>query len=248
MTRFSRRTVGPVVFSGLAFVVTGCASLPGVADPQMSPITNPASVTGGRLITMPTPVLEPEIYAPNSLWRAGARSFFNDQRADAVGDILTVNIRIADRARVQNSTTRSRTASQSAGVSGMFGFEDRLGAVLPNGVDPEALIGLDSAGQASGTGQVNRAETIELTVAAVITDQLPNGNFLIAGRQEVRVNSELRELLVSGIVRPEDISADNSVEHTQIAEARISYGGRGDISAVQRPRIGQRVVEAVAPF
>lgn len=236
------------VLAAASLTLAGCASLPGVADPQLSPVSNPANLTGGRIITMPTPAYEPEVYAPNSLWRAGARSFFNDQRADAVGDILTVNIRIADRARVQNSTSRSRTASQSAGISGLFGFEDRLDAVLPNAVDPEALIGLDSAGQSSGTGQVNRAETIELTVAAVITDQLPNGNFVIAGRQEVRVNSELRELLVSGIVRPEDISADNAIEHTQIAEARISYGGRGDISAVQRPRIGQRVVEAVAPF
>jgi flagellar L-ring protein precursor FlgH len=228
--------------------VSACATLPGGPAPELSPIANPAMQTGGRRISMPAPVAEPEVFAPNSLWRTGARSFFNDQRADAVGDILTVNIRISDSARVQTSTSRNRSASQEAGLSGLFGFEDRLDRVLPDGVDAGNLIGLESTGTSAGNGQINRAETIELTVAAVITDQLPNGNFVIAGRQQVLVNAELRELTVSGVIRPEDISADNAIEHTQIAEARISYGGRGDLTTVSRPRLGQRVVEAVAPF
>jgi flagellar L-ring protein precursor FlgH len=225
-----------------------CATLPGGPAPELSPILNPASQTGGRRISMPAPAMEPEVYAPNSLWRTGARSFFNDQRADAVGDILTVNIRIADRARLQTSTSRNRSGSQEAGLSGLFGFEDRLDRVLPNDVDAGNLIGLESSGTSAGNGQINRAETIELTVAAVITDQLPNGNFVIAGRQQVLVNAELRELTVSGVIRPEDISADNAIEHTQIAEARIAYGGQGDLTTVSRPRLGQRVAEAVAPF
>ena len=241
----SRPLIAVLASLGLAACAGG---LPHAGVEELTPIANPATYPQAASVRMPTAIPEPASGAPNSLWRTGARSFFNDQRADAVGDILTVNIRIQDQAQVRNSTSRSRTASQSAGVSGFFGFESNLDRVLPNQVDPEALIGLDSSGTANGTGQVNRAESINLTVAAVITDHLPNGNFVIAGRQEVRVNNEVRELLVSGVIRPNDIAADNSIEHTQIAEARISYGGRGDLSAVQRPRVGQRLVEGYAPF
>ena len=238
----------PVALASAAVLASCAASLPGGGVEELTPIANPATYPQAARVSMPAPAPDTQSTAPNSLWRAGARSFFNDQRADAVGDILTVNIRISDSAQVNNTTSRSRTASQTAGISGFFGLEDTLGAGLPSGFDPENAIGLNSNGTANGTGQVNRAETISLTVAAVITDHLANGNFVIAGRQEVRVNNEVRELLVSGVIRPNDIAADNSIEHTQIAEARISYAGRGDISRVQRPRVGQRIVEGVAPF
>jgi flagellar L-ring protein precursor FlgH len=82
----------------------------------------------------------------------------------------------------------------------------------------------------------------------VVTDRLPNGNFVIAGRQEVRVNSELRELRIAGVIRPEDISSRNTIDYFKVAEARIAYGGRGTISRVQKPRYGQRLYEFVVPF
>ena len=195
---------------------------------------------------MPAPVAE--TYAANSLWRNGSRGFFKDQRASMVGDILTVDINITDTASLSNTTSTSRTGTQDASVSGLFGFEKPLERVLPGTDTLGTGLGTSSASSAQGVGSVNRKETIRLTVAAVITDILPNGNFIVAGRQEVKVNAEVRELLVSGIIRPEDISASNTIQHTQLAEARISYGGRGDISTIQRPRYGQRVVDKILPF
>lgn len=217
--------------------------------PQLQPVGTPAALTGGREHTMPQP--QPAAYetgAPNSLWRAGSRSFFNDQRASRIGDILTVEIEIDDSAELSNSSNRQREGSTSAGVGNFFGLEQTLGQVFNGAFDPENMITANSESEHRGTGAINREEKIELTVAAVIVDRLPNGNLVIAGRQEVRINGELRELTVSGIIRPEDVTSDNKINHTQIAEARISYGGRGQISAVQRPNWGQRAADAITPW
>ncbi len=220
-----------------------------LAPPQLHPVSSPASLTGGQQQAIPQPVFPAyEPAAPNSLWRAGSRSFFNDQRATRIGDILTVNIEIDDKAELSNSTDRQREASTSAGVSNFFGLEQVLGGVLNSAFDPSNMISADAESEHRGQGAINREEKIELTVAAVIVDRLPNGNLVIAGRQDVRINAELRELTVSGVIRPEDITSDNTINHTQIAEARISYGGRGSISAVQRPNWGQRLGDAISPW
>lgn len=254
----------------LAAGVTGCASAdradfaqdavaaPGVAydaarramaPPQLHPVGTPAALTGGQQQTMPYPApVAYEAAAPNSLWRGGSRSFFNDQRATRIGDILTVQIEINDSAEVSNSSNRQREASTSAGVSNFFGLEQVAGQIFNSAFDPANMISADSDSEHRGSGAINREEKIELTVAAVIVDRLPNGNLVIAGRQEVRINGELRELTVSGIIRPEDVTSDNKINHTQIAEARISYGGRGQISAVQRPNWGQRTADAITPW
>lgn len=220
-----------------------------VSPPRLQAVASPASLTGGGQQSMPQPpFVAYEQGAPSSLWRAGSRSFFNDQRAGRIGDILTVNIEIDDSAQISNSSNRSREASTSAGVSNFFGLETVAGQVFNNAFDPETMIQADSSSEHSGAGAINRQEQIELRVAAVIVDRLPNGNLVIAGRQEVRINAELRELTVSGIIRPEDIAADNTIDHDQIAEARISYGGRGQVSAVQRPNWGQRLGDAITPW
>lgn len=254
----------------LAAGATGCASVsaetmaqdaiaaPGVAydaarramaPPQLAPVGTPAALTGGHQQSMPQPTQAAyEAPASNSLWRAGSRSFFNDQRASRLGDILTVQIEINDSAELSNSSNRNRQASTSAGVSNFFGLETIASQVLNNAFDPANMISADAESDHRGTGAINREEKIELTVAAVIVDRLPNGNLVIAGRQEVRINGELRELTVSGIIRPEDVTSDNKINHTQIAEARISYGGRGSISAVQRPNWGQRTADAITPW
>jgi flagellar L-ring protein FlgH len=161
---------------------------------------------------------------------------------------LTVEIEIDDSAELSNTSNRSREASSSAGISNFFGLEQSVGDLIGGGFDTENLIGGNADSEHRGTGAINREEKIELTVAAVIVDRLPNGNLVIAGRQEVRINGELRELTVSGIIRPEDVTSDNTINHTQIAEARISYGGRGSISAVQRPNWGQRLGDAITPW
>ena len=220
-----------------------------VGPPQLQPISSPAPLTGGAQQNMPQPQFPmAEAGAPSSLWRTGSRSFFNDQRATRIGDIITVNIEIDDKAELSNSSNRSRSSSTEAGVSHFFGLENTVGQIFNSAFDPETLVGAEASSDHTGTGAINREEKIELTVAAVIVDRLPNGNLVIAGRQEVRINAELRELTISGVIRPEDVTAGNTINHTQIAEARISYGGRGQISAVQRPNWGQRIGDAITPW
>ena len=189
-----------------------------------------------------------EAASANSLWRTGARSFFGDQRARHVGDILTVNIDIDDRAQVQNSTARSRNNEINSGVTNLFGLEAEAMDSIGGAFDPSALIGFGGESTSNGSGVISRSEKVSLTVAAVVTDVLSNGNLVIQGRQEVRTNREVRELTVAGIVRPEDISSANTIAHTQIAEARISYGGRGDVSRVQAPPAAQALAERFNPF
>ena len=215
-----------------------------VKGPQLAPIGYPAALVPVEQAYLP----EPTPASANSLWRTGARSFFGDQRARRVGDILTVNIDINDRAQTQNSTQRSRSNSASGGVTNFFGLENSLGRAFPGGFDPAKMVGTEGAADAAGSGSVNRSERVNLTVAAVVTAVMPNGNMVIQGRQEVRTNREVRELTVAGIVRPEDISSANTIAHTQIAEARISYGGRGDISRMQATPAAQSLVERFSSF
>ena len=146
------------------------------------------------------------------------------------------------------SSKFTRTSNTQAGVSNFLGLESSLGKILPGGFDPANAIGTNSTFSNNGGGSVSRSEKISLTIAAVVSQVMPNGNMVIQGTQEVRTNAELRQLTVAGIVRPEDISSANTIKHTQIAEARISYGGRGDISRVQKTPAGQALVERFSPF
>lgn len=234
----------------LAFVpLAACSTVKeAVAGPQLTPIGYPAALVPQDQVVLAPPGMTPQPASANSLWRAGARAFFVDQRASRVGDILTVQIDIDDSARTQNNTATSRTANQTMGFPHLFGLESSLGKILPGGFDPAAAVETGSTSTKAGAGAVTRSEKISLTVAAVVTGVLPNGNLVIQGTQEVMTNGELRRLTVSGIVRPEDISAANTIRHSQIAEARIAYGGRGDISRVQRTPAGQAVVERFSPF
>ncbi len=173
--------------------------------------------------------------------RSGSRSFFHDPRASHIGDLLTVDISIADAAKISDTTKRRRDNSDNAGLSNFFGLEGPLAAALPAGADPSKLVNMASTTSNAGTGSVDRSEQINLTLAAIVTQVLPNGNLVIRGHQQVRVNNELRDLQISGIVRTEDITNANTVNLSQIAEARISYGGKGQITDVQQPRYGQQL-------
>ena len=217
-------------------------------EPQLSAIESPAPLAGPDAVSLPMPAPVEVERQPNSLWRPGSRAFLKDQRAGTVGDILTVIIEIQDNAAINNTTTRSRTNAEDSSASAFLGYEASLADILPEAVDPTDLVDLDSTSSSEGSGGVNRTESINLRVAALITQVLPNGNLVLAGRQEVRVNFEKRELQVAGIIRPEDITSQNTIGYDQIAEARIAYGGRGQISDVQQPRYGQQVFDIIWPF
>ncbi len=216
--------------------------------PKLSAIENPVMQPGYRPVSMPMPVPERVSYSPNSLWRTGARAFFEDQRARRVGDILTVIVEITDKAELENSTNRGRDNSESASIPKLGGWEELLKKVLPKDVDLNDFVNATSNSKSDGDGGIDREETITTRIAAVVTQILPNGNMVIEGRQEVRVNFEMRELIVAGVVRPEDITSENTIPISKIAEARVSYGGRGQITDVQQPRYGQQFLDIVLPF
>jgi flagellar L-ring protein FlgH len=216
-------------------------------QPALSPIENPTAAAGYRPVQMPMPANEPMQTEGNSLWRTGSRAFFKDQRARLIGDILTVRVRVADRANINNQTQRSRQNSEDLGLDSVFGLEQKIDKVFP-GADPTNLVQAESGASSRGAGSVRRQEEITTDVAAIVTQVLPNGNLVIEGKQEVRVNFEVRELIVAGVIRPEDIEAGNTVDSSKIAQARIAYGGRGQITDVQQPRYGQQVLDAVLPF
>lgn len=232
-----------------AGLMAGCSTLDDALNgPRLSEVSNPSEQYEARIVQMPMPETEGRHLHPNSLWEANKRSFFRDQRASDVGDILTVMIDIEDGARLRNSTSRSRDTAEALELAALFGLESTLDDALPDAFSPDQAVDLSSESRARGAGEINRNEQISLRVAVVVTERLPNGNFVIAGRQEVRVNQELRELRVAGVIRPEDITAENNIDYFKVAEARIAYGGRGVISRVQKPRYGQRVYEYVSPF
>jgi flagellar L-ring protein precursor FlgH len=235
----------------LSIPLAGCGStvdrLKQVGEtPALSAIDNPTAQAGYRPVQMPMPEVQPVNYSPNSLWQSGSRTFFKDQRAQKIGDILTVKVRINDEAELENSTLRTRSGSDQMGLEGAFG--NGISDILPDGTNLDAVVKNGSTMQSSGAGTINRAEDVITDVAAVVVQMLPNGNMVIEGRQEVRINFEVRELIVAGVVRPEDITAENTIDSAKIAEARIAYGGRGQITDLQQPRYGQQVLDILLPF
>ena len=184
----------------------------------------------------------------SSLWTAQRSSLLGDHRAGKRGDILTVVVEINDQAQLSNSTGRNRSGSERMGMPSLFGIPQRLDAVLPPGATSADLVSTNSSSTFTGAGSVARTEKVTLRLAATVVEELPNGVLRIEGQQEVRVNNELRNLLVSGYVRPDDISRQNEITYDKIADAQISYGGRGLITDVQQPRYGQQLVDQLVPF
>ncbi len=185
---------------------------------------------------------------PASLWRGSRQSLLGDRRASTRGDILTVVVNLDEEAEISNETERSRSGSEALSVPALLGLPDLVRRVLPGGATLAPAVSSTSTSETRGEGSVRRTEELTLRVAATVVDVLPNGHLRIEGTQEIRVNFELRELLISGIVRPEDISRQNEIPHDKIAAARISYGGRGQITDLQQPRLGQQVLDALLPF
>jgi len=183
-----------------------------------------------------------------SLWHSGPSSLLGDRRAGKLGDLLTVVIQIDDKAEISNSTSRLRQGSEKLAVPALLGAPQIIDKNLPVGATSANAVDLSSNSSSSGNGSVRRNEKLTLRIAATVTEVLGNGHLKIQGSQEVRVNFELRELLVTGFVRPEDISRRNEITYDKIASARISYGGRGQISSAQQPRNGQQFIDMALPF
>ncbi len=236
-----------IVIAGLATAACGAPDrLRNVGRaPALSAVENPQTRPGYRPVSMPMPEPQPISHNPNSLWRNGSRAFFRDQRAQRVGDILTVKVKFQDQANIQNTTNQSRTGSQSMGTPSLFGAERIIARA---GADPASLVSTTGTNSNEGKGTVTRSETLTTNVAAVVMQVLPNGNLVLEGKQEMRVNFEVRELIVAGVVRPEDIESDNTIDSNKIAQARIGYGGRGQITDQQQPRYGQQVLDVLLPF
>ena len=233
-------------------LLAGCGNLQRLSEvgrpPAMTQPGDPTQEASWRPLTMPMPAPQTAMPQANSLWRSGSRAFFKDQRAAQVGDILTVMVNIADAASLKNNTSANRKGSESLGLPNLLGLETTAIPRLLTGANLDKLVSMSSANGNAGTGEMKRDETVTLKLAGVITQVLPNGNLVVAARQEVRVNAELRELAVSGVIRPQDIASDNTVRHDRMAEARIAYGGRGQLTDLQTPRWGQQVLDIVLPF
>ncbi len=236
----------------MCLALTGCNALTRLSqvgqEPPLTAIQNPTLAPDYQPVSLPQPAARPIERNPNSLWRTGARAFFRDQRAAEVGDILTVEIVLDDNAEISNTTTRNRDSREDSALTSFLGFETHLDAVLPEAVDPTDLIDATSDSDYTGAGTIVRDEIINVKVAAVIIQILPNGNMVIHGRQETRINFEARELQIAGVIRPEDITSSNTIAYEKIAEARLSYGGRGQITDFQQPRYGQQIFDIIFPF
>lgn len=249
-TRRTIRYLSCILFAGT--VLSGCNTLQRLAEvgaePEMTNIQNPLHKQGYRPVSMPMPAPVTAHREPNSLWRPGSRAFFKDLRATRVGDLLTVVIQIDDKGELDNNSTRSRDNTEGADAPAILGYETSLSKVLPDAINPGNLLEISSNSNSNGDSAIDREEQIDLKLAAAVTQVLPNGNLVILGRQETRVNYEVRELQITGVIRPEDITSQNTISYEKIAEARLAYGGRGFMSDVQQPRYGQQIIDILFPF
>ncbi len=237
----------------LCLLLSGCYALnrlENVGDrPSITPIKDPTKLPNYHPVTMPMPEPKEHEHRVNSLWQDGARGFFKDQRAKRVGDILTVNVNITnDQAEFSSDTDRDRETTEKFSVNSFMGYEKDFAQVLPEAVIPKDLVGLSNKPTYKGGGKTKRSEKMSFKLAVTIVQILPNGNYVISGRQEMRVNFENREISLTGIVRASDITSANTVSYEKIAEARISYGGRGNIMDYQQPPIGSQIMTHISPY
>jgi flagellar L-ring protein precursor FlgH len=212
-------------------------------EPHLTPVG--AGLRPHRVAILSEPPPRPSYPSGNSFWHDGSADLFRDPRAMRVGDVVTVKISIKDKASLDNTSERSRDSKRNLNFEGGY---DMAYPFLKGKGEGKIDGAINSGTSTKGQGAVTRSESIDLLVAAVVSDVLPNGNLVISGTQEVRVNFEVRVLSVAGVVRPRDIATDNTISYDKIAEARISYGGRGRIMEVQQPGWGHELFDLIAPF
>lgn len=237
----------------LSLGLSACGSLDRISNigkpPAMSPLVTKETEMSTRPVALPMPPERQAVRTANSLWSDTKRTtFFEDQRANEIGDILTVVIELKEDAEIENETTRERTTAENANLTQLLGLETELSKFLPEAVDPTSLANLGSTTNYKGNGEIGREESVNVRVAAMVSQTLPNGNLIIHGRQELLVNFEKRIIQIDGVIRPEDISVGNTISYDQIAQARIVYGGEGQITDVQQPRYGTQLYDIVFPF
>lgn len=208
-----------------------------IQDPHQQPGYRPVS------LPMPTPVVAER--RPNSLWQTGSRAFFKDQRASQPGDILTVQISFDDKAQFDNNTQGQRTTQEQDGVSSLFGLTNLINHLGPAANNVANISGTTNN---QAVAETKREEQVTMNIAAMVTQVLPNGDLVVVGHQEMRVNFEVRDLQITGVVRPQDISSTNTITLDKLAEARVSYGGRGQLTNIQQPRYGEQLFDILAPF
>jgi flagellar L-ring protein FlgH len=236
----------------LALALCGCSALTRLSqigtDPPLTTIKNPKTEPGYQPVSMPMPTPIVTQRRPNSLWQAGSRAFFKDQRASQVGDILTIDISFDDKAQFNNETQTQRTTQEQDGITNLFGFEQQIPKILPKAATPSSLVNVNGTTNNDGKAAITREEQVTLEVAATVMQVLPNNNMVVQGHQELRVNGEVRDLQITGVLRPQDISATNATTLDKLAEARVSYGGRGTLSNDQQARYGEQLLDIVSPF
>lgn len=254
MDRFSRKFLPVAVILAIGLGASACSNLMRLtevgSEPAMTEYENPTEAPGYQPVSLPMPATHTPVDNPNSLWRPGAKAFFKDIRAKDVGDILTLRLKLDDSAKLENKTNRGRDDSERQETNILLGYEASFNHIFGNDAVAQGgtMFDFGTKMDTEGDGAIDRSEEVELTVAAVVTQKLPNGALAILARQEVRVNYELREMLVSGVVRAQDIDADNSVSHEKIAEMQVAYGGRGTLSDLQQPRWGTQIWDILFPF
>jgi flagellar L-ring protein precursor FlgH len=235
-----------------ASLLSGCDAFTRLSQvgavPPMTTIQNPKAQPGYQPVSLPMPQPITAERRPNSLWQAGSRAFFKDQRASQVGDILTVHIAFDDKAQFNNETQTQRTTADQSSIPNVMGFESQIQKILPHAANPSSLINVSGSNNNDGKAAITREEQVTLDVAAMVLQVLPNGNLVVQGHQELRVNNEVRDLQIAGVLRQQDISSTNTTTLDKLAEARVSYGGRGQLTNTQQPRYGEQVLDILAPF
>lgn len=233
------KTIGTWIWVGVAgTIILGCGAH---AKKKAVSVDSPAPQ-----VTAP-PVQEKP--SEGSLWRGDSTmaSLFSDVKARRVGDIVTISIVESSQASQSAKTDTSRDSSTFAGVDAFLGYEKHLADLYPN-FDMSNMLDATFTNDFEGSGKTVRSGTLTASITARIIEILPNGNFRIEGRREVEVNHETQYIVISGIVRPEDISPDNVVLSTYISDARIAYSGRGVVNDYQYPGWLTRILNRVWPF
>ena len=237
-------TARVVLMIAVVLALSGCADK--IADfnrePRLTPVGSGLHPNRTPMLIQPEPVVRTN---NNSFWQDASADLFRDPRATRVGDVVTVKISIKDKASLDSTSERSRDSTNNMSYDLKYDFNTPL---IKGKGDGSLTSNLESKTATKGEGAITRSESIDLLVAAVVTEVLPNGNLVISGSQEVRVNYEVRVLSVAGVLRPRDIATDNTVSYDKIAEARISYGGRGRITEVQQPGWGHQLLDLINPF
>ncbi|MCC6006196.1 MAG: flagellar basal body L-ring protein FlgH [Rhodobacteraceae bacterium] len=231
--------------AAVLLLAAGCQRLDHVGKaPDLSAVTASAEFAASG----PARAGPPGQRVSASLFQGAGGGILAGRRAAGQGDMLTVVIEIDERAEMTNSTGRSRGSSERMAIPEFLGLPQSVDPLLPQGASLGNAVSATGAASSSGDGNTRRRERLTLRLAATVLEVLPNGHYLIRGSQEIRVNFELRELVITGIVRPGDITRRNEIAYDRIASARISYGGRGHITDMQQPRWGQQLADIVLPF